>query len=349
MRYFLAIVFLITCSGAISQSTGSSFISKAKYTNKQVVWYEYDYWLDGSKLSDAKNKNNFNDVLFKKVGNKYYKAQVEGAYNVEDWGIKKDFEGGKPEENSRLIQAMIDYFPAGHTASIYIPTGTYQFARAILVDSRPVHLYGDNGSIFTPYATKLLFPAGVNGIAVRRTVNSYQDAIIERLCIIGQPNSSTWASGITSWARITIRDCTVKGFSHNGIDFWANLEEPGNVGDASGSLVERCHSLENVHDGFFAGRTDANAITFIANDARDNGRYGFNDDSFLGNNFISCMAHYNKAGDYYVRDKGNAKSLFQACYSEGGNKISELSGKSTVLGGIWGTGYTKDGGKSVLY
>src|SRR5687767_8514043 len=110
MRYFLAILLIFSHSSSISQNAPSSFVSKAKYSNKQVVWYEYEYWLDGSKLSDAKNKNRFNDILFKKVGNKYYRAQTEGAFNVEDWGVKKDFEGGKPEENSTLMQGMIDYF-----------------------------------------------------------------------------------------------------------------------------------------------------------------------------------------------------------------------------------------------
>jgi hypothetical protein len=32
-----------------------------------------------------------------------------------------------------------------------------------------------------------------------------------------------------------------------------------------------------------------------------------------------------------VRDKGNARSLFQACYSEGGNKTSELSAGQPLL------------------
>lgn len=159
---------------------------------------------------------------------------------------------------------------------------------------------------------------------------------MERLCIVAAGKSKELCDGIAIRARITLRDITVKGFTNNGIGVWANMPE-GN--DASGSLIEKCHSLENVNDGFFLGRTDGNAITVIACDARDNGRYGFNDDSFLGNNFISCMAHYNKKGDYFVRDWGNARSLFIGCYSEGGNAVSQLGPHSTVIGGIWGTPY----------
>ena len=36
----------------------------------------------------------------------------------------------------------------------------------------------------------------------------------------------------------------------------------------------------------------------------------FLDKSFLGNNFISCMAHYNARGDFHVSDWLNAQSLF---------------------------------------
>jgi hypothetical protein len=335
MKYFFSVLFLAFFISAFSQTLTTSFIAKAKYSNKQVVWYEYDYWLDGSKLSDTKNKNKFNDILFKKVGNKYYKAQTDGAFNVEDWGVKKDYEGGKSEENSRLIQAMIDYFPIGYTASIYIPAGNYQFNKTIVLNTRPLHMFGDNGTIWGN-STKLIFPANTTGIVIDRGGQSIQETILEKICLIGGGGSGAAArSGIYSNARIKIRNVTVKNFGEHGFTIKADI---GSGGEASGSSFEYCHAVENGQDGFFAGRTDGNAITFIGCDARDNGGKGFNDDSFLGNNFISCMAHYNKGGDFYVRDKGNARSLFQGCYSEGGNKTSELSGQVNRYRGYLGHG-----------
>ncbi|ANE52454.1 right-handed parallel beta-helix repeat-containing protein [Flavisolibacter tropicus] len=322
----------------------TSFTEKAKYSNKQVTWYEYAYWLDGTLLSDPKNKDKFNDILFKKVGNKNYKAQLQGAYDITDWGVKRDYEkGSSPKENSALIQAMFDYFPLGYTAAIYIPTGNFYFSESLVLDAKPFHVFGDNGSIFSPYSSKLHFPDGKTGLYIKRSASNYQEAIVENICLIALGNKIEWASGINANGRVTIRGCYVKGFSHNGFDIWANME--GTKTDASGSYIEKCFAVENLHDGFFAGRADANAITFIGCDARDNGRYGFNDDSFLGNNFISCMAHYNKKGDYFVRDWGNARSLFMGCYSEGGNAISQLGPKSVVTGGIWGTAYRLGDGK----
>ncbi|CAN5919411.1 hypothetical protein BH24BAC1_BH24BAC1_35550 [soil metagenome] len=320
----------------------TSFVAKAKHSNKQVVWYEYPFWLDGTLLSDPKNKDKFNDILYKRVGSKYYKAQVEGAFNALDWGVKRDYEGGT--DNSPFLQAMFDYFPQGYTASVYIPTGNYHFKTGLVLEGKPIHLFGDNGTIFSPYSTKLFFPANETGIYVGRQVSNAQEIIIENLCLIGGGGTME-RDGISLRGRFTLRGITTKGFPHHGISVWANMAE-GN--DASGSLIEKCHSLENGKDGFFLGRTDANSITVIACDTRDNGRYGFNEDSFLGNNYISCMAHYNKAGDYFVRDKANNRSSFISCYSEGGNKVSQLGPKSTVVGGVWGTGYSLNG-KDVLY
>jgi hypothetical protein len=239
---------------------------------------------------------------------------------------------------------MIDYFPLGYTASIYIPTGNYYFKKAIRIDGKPIHLFGDNGTVFSPFASKLFFEKEEMGLIIVRNAAQNQETIVENLCLLGKGNKNQWMDGIVIRGRVTIRGVYVKGF-YNGIEAYANMQEHN---DASGSLIEKCFAGENTNDGFFVGRVDGNAMTVIACDARDNGGIGFNDDSFLGNNFISCMAHYNKGGDYYVRDKNNARSSFISCYSESGNKFSWLSAKAAVVGGTWGSGYSLNG-KDVKY
>ena len=54
MKYFFSILLIFAFLQIFSQTPSNSFVTKAKYSNKQVVWYEYDYWLDGSKLNDPK-------------------------------------------------------------------------------------------------------------------------------------------------------------------------------------------------------------------------------------------------------------------------------------------------------
>jgi hypothetical protein len=53
------------------------------------------------------------------------------------------------------------------------------------------------------------------------------------------------------------------------------------------------------------------------------------------------MAHYNKAGDFFVRDLQNARSAFIACYSESGNKPSQFGPLTTIVGGFLASGYTQ--------
>lgn len=250
-----------------------------------------------------------------------------------------------PEQNSLAIEAILAAIPEGHSKSIYIPTGDYYFARMIHIYRRPIYLHGDNGSAWSK-GTRFFFPYNTDGIFIDRAGQSIQETIIKRIFLQSAGGDGSNGSGIRTNSRVKIYDVTCKNFSRNGFDIWANMEEGG---DASGSLLSGCHALENKLDGFFAGRVDANVITFFNCDARDNGRMGFLDDSFLGNNYISCMAHYNKGGDFWVRDWGNARSGFQFCYTEGGNVISSLGPKSTVVGGLWGSGYNKNDGKGIIY
>ncbi len=247
------------------------------------------------------------------------------------------------EQNSLAVDSFINRLPEGFAGSLYIPAGNYQLAREIKLYRKPVFLHGDNGTIFGN-STKLIFPYNSNGIVIDRGGASLQETIIERICLVGTGGDGSNGNGVRSNARMKLRDVTMKSFSQNGLLIWANMDEGG---DASGSIIQSCHALENNHDGFLAGRVDANCILFINCDARDNGRYNFNEDSFLGNTYISCMAHYGKQGDFFVRDKGNARSTFVGCYTEGGSPPSQLSPKSVVLGGLWGSGYSLDGTKII--
>lgn len=237
-----------------------------------------------------------------------------------------------PEQNSNAVEKFMGLIPYGACPSVYIPYGNYRLARPFEIDSKPIRLYGDNGTIWGN-GSKLIFDN--HGIVIKRT-KGFQGAIIERLCLVAANQNTQGCSGLTMRARATVRDCTAKGFSHNGFDVWASIEGEGT--DASGSRFDNCHSLENLHDGFFAGRTDANAISFIGCDSRDNKQYGFNDDSFLGNYYFGCMAHNNSKGHYYVRDKGNARTTLIACYGEMGSPPNDLSKLTTITGGFLANG-----------
>lgn len=256
------------------------------------------------------------------------------AINIQEVGVLPT---NTPERNSQVFDSLLMSIPEGSSKSIYMPSGDYRFSKMIHIYRRPINLFGDNGSAFAK-GTRLFFPANTDGIFIDRAGTSIQETIIEKIFLQSAGGDGSNGSGIRTNARVKLRDVTCKNFSRNGFDVWANLPEGG---DASGSRIDGCHALENGLDGFFAGRVDANAILFINCDGRDNGRYNFNDDSMLGNNYISCMAHYGKQGDYYVRDKGNARSAFIACYAESGGKPSQFGPHSTIVGGFLASGYTQ--------
>ena len=249
------------------------------------------------------------------------------------------------EQNSKNLNSFINSYPEGSTPSLYVPAGSYQMAKEIRFEGRPMHFFGDNGTVWGN-GTHFYFPKESMGIVVlRRAVGSsgnYQEGIIENIALIGKGNKNVWMDGIVIRGRVTIRGVYVRGF-YNGIEASCNIDE-GN--DCSGSYIEKCFMAENTHDGFYVQGTDANAMTIIGCDARDNGSWGFYDRSFLGNSFIGCMAHNNKAGHYGVGDKNNARVALIACYGEMGVPPDDLSPITTVVGGFHANGYDKHEGKT---
>lgn len=333
--------------------------ANAKFGFGRHTFCEFPTWLDGSPLSDSRNANKFDDVLFKKktINGKpvYYKRYIEAqpsqhqaemCYSVRDWGVDPANDGGT---NHKRFQGIINYVPQGYSLPLFVPGGRYNISRFLMFDGKPFHICGVHGGITHPGGTigsRLIFPGDTTGIYFDRKASNHQDAIIKDIAVEASGNQSVpWCSGINARARVRIIRCSAKNFSHNGIDIWANLEGEGT--DASQSQVINCEAAENGNCGFFAGRMDASMITFQSCDARDNGKYGFFDDSFLGNRWRDCMAHYNgmkaapgQGGDFAIRDWQNARAIFDGCYTEEGNpNPSQLGYKSRVIGGMWGTGY----------
>ena len=245
------------------------------------------------------------------------------------------------EQNSTNLNNYINSLPEGAAPSLYVPAGDYQMAKEIRFEGRPVHFFGDNGTMWGN-GTRFYFPKEGMGIVVLRNgskkTGTYQENIIENIALIGKGNTNEWMDGVVVRGRITMRGVYIKGFYH-GIGISCNMSEGT---DCSGSFFEKCFMAENTGSGFHVQGTDANAMTILACDARDNGAWGFYDASFLGNNFISCMAHNNKLGHYGVRDKSNARVALIACYGESGVPPNDLSRNTTVVGGFLANGNKND-------
>ncbi len=90
-------------------------------------------------------------------------------------------------------------------------------------------------------------------------------------------------------------------------------------------------------DGFHTSGGDANVGTAIGCDATQNGGWGINDNSFLGNTWIGCHTSQNGAGPFTCV-QANARSVFLGCYSESNQTPSLINSPSQVYGGLHAAG-----------
>ena len=90
-------------------------------TGEDVNYRETTTWYDGTSMTDAK----VDGIIYKKIGNKYYQKQYEGAINVKWFGAK----GDGVTDDTIAIQKSIDSV-AESGGTVIIPKGNYK--RSIL-------------------------------------------------------------------------------------------------------------------------------------------------------------------------------------------------------------------------
>ena len=92
-----------------------------KNTGENVNYREVTTWYNGTPMTDAK----VDGIIYKKIGNKYYQKQYEGAINVKWFGAK----GDGVTDDTIAIQKSIDSV-AESGGTVIIPKGNYK--RSIL-------------------------------------------------------------------------------------------------------------------------------------------------------------------------------------------------------------------------
>ncbi|MCU7551308.1 hypothetical protein OCK74_19455 [Chitinophagaceae bacterium LB-8] len=242
--------------------------------------------------------------------------------NIQDQGVLPSNTG---EQNSLAIEKLINSLPAGkNTSLIFIPEGEYQFSKTIKIFNKSIRLEGVNN-------VTLIFKNGVSAIEINRNSSTPK-------CVIKDINFETRgaktnpeAHGIIAHSITYLEGLKIKNFAGDGVRFTADMAT--NKTDVSHSKIEDVEVIQCGRHGFYFQGGDANQITVFHCGARDNGGVGFMDESFLGNQFISCMAHNNAGGHYKVMN-ANARGNVAFCYGEGGSPESEIRGVSNLWGGI---------------
>lgn len=169
-----------------------------------------------------------------------------------------------------------------------------------------------------------------------------------RLRSLGYGGQTT-KPGIEAWARPVIENVFVDGFGGPGIQVAADVF--GSASEASCFEIRGCYSWNNRTDGIEIFGGDANAGLTDACNLVGNYYWGLNDHAFLGNSHTNHHAASNgratsapyRGGPYRINSL-NGPSLLAGCYSESDQRPSQVTGPTTVIGGLHGANITLAGG-----
>lgn len=255
-------------------------------------------------------------------------------YNIKRFGGIPDYSGGSGTDNSAIIQTIINLIPTNHTATIFIPQGKYYCANTITIVDKPVKIMGEILADFADASSFLFFPPGKTGLTWSLTGTGSQKGRLENLyfhAVSPSPSDPTFLyCGLDIQCVTHLFNVTVANFSGHGIKLTGALPSS----NVSLSFLQLVNSGVNLGSGFYIAGPDANNISFVLCDARNNGRNGFEDHGFLGNQYFGCHANGNVLG-HYLTDNLNARSTYFGCYGEAGSPPSPITAPlSGVVGGI---------------
>jgi hypothetical protein len=121
------------------------------------------------------------------------------------------------------------------------------------------------------------------------------------------------SSGIRLRSRAVVRDCVFHGFTYGLLTAVAAGSGGETEGNVNGSIVHGNSFISNLLDGVHVSGPDANAIEFTSNDSSHNGRWGFNDRSFLGN--------------FYANNHSSANGLRGSAGNTGSSSLVHYQGR----------------------
>jgi len=222
-------------------------------------------------------------------------------------------------DNSWLLQVLIN--GAKPHATIVLPDGDWNFANTILLNkSINIEGSGNTNLSFKPNVGAFL----VNGICGLKNMNIFA----------GGPRAGTSAIRIQAHGIVKLEDLFIKNFGGYGVSISADINSGTNASFCKVDSVQ----VAECGGGFYTSGGDANQILFSHCDARDCDTWGFNDESFLGDQFVACMCHANHAG-HYKATAANNRSTFLGCYGEGDSPPNQLAGNAVWIGGISPNGF----------
>lgn len=321
------------------------------------------YITTGSGLVAKMAPGQRSEIEFSTAGAVIVAGSPYRSLNVLDFGAipyesRADAEGGT--DSSAAFQDAMDAAgtpnedvgqPISKGGEVIIPPGYYRIANNIYL-RRSIYLHGLGGGNDRTHSTRLVFDRGVwfevqDSIASTDggTATSFRMSDIHFMG--SSAGTATIVAGVRVFTKGSIIDC---GFSEFLGDTGAVDPETDNTGigllmDGSSthncncSKIIGCRFENNGRAGFFI-RGNNGSQCLIANCVHSSGDVGFEDHSFLGNQYVSNLVEGGFIYSYVVEGAANRTSLF-GCYAEGGCGPCALDSLATVWGGnLEGVGIT---------
>jgi hypothetical protein len=253
--------------------------------------------------------------------------------------------------------AGLTNYSAGPTIQLsyggYYVSDTITFDRGVCFQGMGHGYYHNNAN------SRLYFPAGKKGIVLNSAsatggiLTQASASVIRNIFMSCAGHGGvTTEHGIELNSPGIIEHCTIHRFGGHGIDIVADIASVPS-GNANAFYLNHCYIYENAMDGVYCQGGDVNAGIGLSLDVSNNGRWGINDNSFLGNTWVACHAAYNgnlgtSYGGAYNLIGGNSRSVLLGCYSEGGQPRSVVASPGLSFGGLHGAGITVDNGPSIV-
>lgn len=233
-------------------------------------------------------------------------------------------------DNSKIINRAIEAAKEGST--LIWTDGIFPIASTI-VQNKKLNWEGSEETILKATSPITLakftggYKANVSNIQFQGSCSIY-DKVKEMI------------PGVQVSSVIRMRDVTIRNVWGSGIVVSSDIEKGS--GNASAGRFENLDIVECAEHGMYFQGGDANQCGIYHADIRDCNGVGIYDNSFLGNQFFSCMTHNNKQGSYRAEDANNRAGFF-GCYAEQGQGPVYLAGAACWFGGLPSDGVIIDG------
>ena len=179
---------------------------------------------------------------------------------------------------------------------IYFPPGAYYFSGPIRV-RKTCYLMGSDGATRAGHNTIFIFPVDTQGIVLdsddtdnlvkivkSSSTPSAAGTTLQGFMVKGSNTGRNTAHGILVRCYAVLKNVGAERFGGHGIHVLADLGD-SRGGQASNTQILGCSANDNRLSGLCIAGGDANICNVSGGDYSNNGDWGIQDESFLGNTF----------------------------------------------------------------